>query len=196
MTAVACVGIAVLDIVFSVDELPSAAGKYYAREYREIGGGVAANAAATVTALGGHARYVGRVGDDAVGQRILAELRDWDVDTTHVEQVAGCGSSVSAVLVDRTGERLIVNHVDPRLFGNGARLDGGALAGMDAVLVDTRWPDGAEAALSATAARGAPAVLDCDRAPASEGDRLLKAASHVVFSETALTELAGVDVLD
>ena len=64
MSTVACVGIAVMDLMFRVDPLPAGGGKSYATAYREIGGGVAANAAVAIARLGGRARYVGRVGDD------------------------------------------------------------------------------------------------------------------------------------
>jgi sulfofructose kinase len=188
---VACVGIAVLDLVFTVDEIPHVPGKHFATGFREVGGGVAANAAVTVAALGGRARYVGRVGADSVGERIVAELQEWKVDTSRVRRVAGRASSVSAVFVDTAGARLIVNHADPGLF-EGETVEAVDVAGADAVLADLRWPRGAAAALRAGAAQGIPGILDYDLSPAPGTDEALSAASHVAFSEPALARLAGV----
>ncbi len=72
MANVTCVGISVWDLVFRVDRYAAEPGKYRARERREVGGGVAANAAATVAALGGDAALVTCVGTDATGDRIVA----------------------------------------------------------------------------------------------------------------------------
>ena len=192
MTTISCVGIAVLDYLFSMDELPHGGGKHYATDYREVGGGVAANAAAAIAKLGGTARYVGRVGDDPVGDRILTDLTDLGVDVDGVEKVAGVRSPVSAVLVDSAGERTIINYTTNTLFAAGDTTPAGDVDGVDGVLVDVRWPDGATRALSAAAAAGIPSVFDFDRPMDDGGTVLLGLASHVVFSEAALAETAGI----
>jgi sulfofructose kinase len=129
---------AALDLVFSVDEFPSAAGRHFAAGFREVGGGVAANAAVTVAALGGRAQQVGRLGSDPIGDRILSELEELGVDTSRVWRVGAHPSLVSAVPVDARGTRLIVNHTDPGLFGDEA-VDPDDLAEADLVLADLRW---------------------------------------------------------
>jgi sulfofructose kinase len=189
---VACVGVAALDLVFSVDEIPTRPRKHFASGFREVGGGMAANAAVTVAALGGGARYVGRLGTDAIGDRIVAELEGLGVDTSRTPRVAGRSSPVSAVFVDRGGARLIVNHTDPGLFEDQT-IEGDDVAGADAVLADLRWPEGATAALRAAAARGRRAVLDFDLSPATGTDEPLTVATHVAFSQPALARLSGVE---
>lgn len=190
MTTVTCVGIAVMDLLFSVDALPTGPGKLYADGFVEVGGGVAANAAVAVARLGGTARYVGRVGDDALGIRLLDELRDEGVDVTGVTTAQDLTSPVSAVFVDGAGERTIVNHTPPDLFAGPADL-AAAADGSDAVLVDVRWPSGAESALAVARAAGIPSVFDFDRPMDDEGDSLIELASHVAFSDTALAATAG-----
>jgi hypothetical protein len=39
MVSVICLGIAVLDEIFAVGEIPTRPGKYFASDYRSIGGG-------------------------------------------------------------------------------------------------------------------------------------------------------------
>jgi sulfofructose kinase len=188
-----CVGIAVLDYLFQMEYLPTGGGKYYATGYLEVGGGVAANAAAAVAALGAQARYVGRVGDDLVGERILADLVALGVDVSGVERVPGVPSPVSAVLVDGAGERAIINHTSDGLFAGGQAAAAGGVEGVDAVLVDVRWPTGAARALRAAAEAGIPSVFDFDRPMGDGGAGLLREASHVVFSQAALTATSGRD---
>ncbi|MDH3731283.1 MAG: PfkB family carbohydrate kinase, partial [Acidimicrobiia bacterium] len=191
MSTVACVGIAVRDLVFDVSRLPGREGKYYAEEFREVAGGVAANAAVAAARLGATARYVGRVGADSAGAAILDDLQAAGVDTSKVAVVPGVSSPVSAVLVDRKGERTIVNHTPAALFSDGDLAAAGDLDGVDAVLVDVRWPDGARRAVHAARTLGIPSVLDYDRAAPELGDELLIAASHVAFSHDALQATVG-----
>jgi sulfofructose kinase len=93
-------------------------------------------------------------------------------------------------MVDRAGERMIVNYLDPSIPADPAWLPSPAAAGCAAVLADTRWPEGALAALQSARAAGLPGVLDADR-PIPPGGALLAAASHVAFSHEALAEYAG-----
>jgi len=67
MTRVVCLGIAVKDLVFEVDQLPREPQKVTARRLRVVHGGMAATASASIARLGGQAEYWGRVGDDADG---------------------------------------------------------------------------------------------------------------------------------
>ena len=192
MIQVTCVGIAVLDLVFRVDSFPDAPGKYWAHERREIGGGVAATAAVAVSSLGGHGELVSCLGDDAVGDRILAELGDLGVGTSGVRRVVGAQSPLSAVLIDGSGERTIVNHASPDLFAGAAPVVDRDIASADAVLADMRWPTAAAAAFEMARRRGLPAVLDCDHDP-SEHPEVLAATSHAVFALGTLAAFVGLD---
>lgn len=194
MTSVLCVGHAVQDFVFGLPRLPAAPQKYRAHTFRTTGGGPAATAAVAVARLGGRALLAARIGDDPLADLITAELAGYGVDCSQVRRCAERGSSVSAVLVDDAGERLVVNHADPQLPTEAAWLPRPEALGADAVLADTRWPEGALVALSAARAAGLPAVLDADGGLPRD-DELLRAASHVAFSAEGLAELTGLDAV-
>jgi sulfofructose kinase len=55
MTKIVTTGVAVVDFVFFLDEMPRLAEKYRANGAEITGGGGAANAAAAIARLGGHA---------------------------------------------------------------------------------------------------------------------------------------------
>jgi sulfofructose kinase len=192
MKRVLCVGHAVQDYVFSVAVLPTQAEKYRATGFATVGGGPAATAAVAIAKLGGIAQLAARVGDDAVATTIEQELRGYGVDCQLLRRHAGCQSSLSAVFIDPAGERMIVNHTDPQLPRSADWLDQIGLQGVDAVLADVRWPEGAARILARARAAGLPAVLDAD-VPAPEGDALLRAATHLAFSAPGLREFAGAD---
>ncbi len=190
MSRVACVGIAVHDIVFRVDRLPYLPGKYRAGARQEVGGGVAANAAVTVARLGGTASFHGPVGDDETGDRILLDLAAAGVEVADAPRAAGQASPLSAVLVDGAGERLIVNHAGADLFTEATLNDTTALAEADAVLTDMRWPRGAIPALRTATAAGIAAIVDCDHDPA-DAPGILEEATHIVFALGTLLRYSG-----
>ena len=194
MTDILCVGIAVLDTVMTLDSIPDTPGKYRAGSRREVGGGVAANAAVTAAALGSNSRFIGCVGDDPVGRRIIDGLESSGVDTSLVRVIPEEASPMSVVMIDREGERLIVNHTGPSLFERAQPVSADEVAGTDVVLVDMRWPGGSIPALEAARVSGIPGVVDCDHDPSeNDGLGILANASHIVFSLPTLCSLTGSD---
>jgi sulfofructose kinase len=194
MKRVLCVGHAVQDYVFRVTRMPERAEKHRATGFATAGGGPAATAAVAIARLGGAARLAARLGDDTIAAEIETELRGFGVDCSALRRFAGRQSSVSAVFVDDAGERMIVNHTDPRMPTDPTWIDDLALADVDAVLADTRWPEGAARALARARSAGLPAVLDADLPVPADG-ALLRAATHVAFSEPGLRQYAGDDDL-
>ncbi len=192
MAHVTCVGIAVWDLVFSVEAHPCGPGKYRARDLHEVGGGVAARAAKTVASLDGRAAFIGCLGDDLIGDHIIEDLARSGVGIESIRRISGVASPVSAVFVDAPGERLIVNHVDSDLFEAGDLVQAEEIIDSDVVLVDMRWSEGSLSTLAAARATGAPAVVDCDHDPTiGRGMEVIAAASHVVFSLPTLAALTG-----
>jgi sulfofructose kinase len=86
---------------------------------------------------------------------------------------------------------MIVNHLDAAMPVEATWLPTVTATGAQAVLADTRWPQGALAALEAARAAGLPAVLDADRPIPADG-ALLRAATHVAFSADALADFTGI----
>ena len=192
MASVLCVGQAVQDFVFSVDAMPSRAEKHRAHAFDSMGGGPAATAAVTVARLGGDALIAARLGDDEIAGLIAAELESYGVDCRLLRRFAKHRSSLSAVIMDEAGERLIVNYLDPDLPADPAWLPTPLGLEVEAVLTDTRWAEGAESMLNAARIAGLPAVLDADK-PITLDSPLLKAASHVAFSAEGLADCTGLE---
>ncbi|MEX2627787.1 MAG: PfkB family carbohydrate kinase, partial [Ilumatobacteraceae bacterium] len=156
------------------------------------GGGGAANAAATVALRGGDAVFIGAVGDDRMGRVVTGGLAELGVDVARVQRIPGRTTPISAVIIDRTGARMIVNHADADLFALADPAPAADIGEVDAVLCDCRWPAGAAATLRAARERGVPGIVDVDR-PLTEGATwLFELASHLVFSREALRSTAGV----
>lgn len=183
-----CIGHAVQDYVFALPELPAGGRKFRAESFDCVGGGPAATAAVAITRLGGGASLAARLGQDAVADAIIGELEGYGVDCARVKRCAGRASSLSAVMVDARGERMIVNYRDAAMPENAEWI--GDAVGFDAVLADTRWPAGAAAGFEAARRAGVPAVLDADD-PVPDDPAMLARATHLAFSADGLQGLTG-----
>jgi sulfofructose kinase len=187
---VVCLGSLVADHVFRVAEVPQPPSKDVARAYRMGPGGMAATAAVAVARLGGRAALWGRVGDDLNGGPLAGALAAEGVDVSALRRVPGARTPVSAVLVDRTGERSTIAFRGEGLGADPGWLPLAALGGARALLCDPRWPEGAARALAAARARGVPGVLDGEKSETRILRLLAPLADHAVFSAPGLQNFA------
>lgn len=187
MGRVLLLGVATVDFVFRLPEMPTRPEKYRAQDATIVGGGCAANAAVAIARLGGEAVLAGRLGDDAIGDMIVADLEAEGVDCRYLQRTSGARSAYSSIYVDAAAERQIVN-----FRGSDLPVDTGWIGSIDtsfdAVLTDTRWAEGARAAMTLARARGTPGVIDAE-APVDEP--AMQAASHVAFSDQGLIDWLG-----
>jgi len=188
---VICLGLSALDATWNVERLPAGSSKTRATGFHQGGGGMAATAAVAAARLGARVRYWGRAGDDAAGHAMRDELAGWGVDVEGFRLFEGARSSVSGVIVDEGGERLIVNFRGADLPSDPGWLPLDTVAGSDAVLADPRWPEGARALFQAARRDAIPTVLDGDVADAAVFDQLLPHTDFAVFSEPGLAGYAS-----
>jgi sulfofructose kinase len=188
---VICLGLSALDQIWRVHRRFSGASeKIRSFDYSTLGGGMAANAAVAVARLGGSVAFWGRGGDDAAGHEMRAALAAEGIDVENFRLFVDGRSSVSGIVVDKAGERQIVNFRG--LFPEAADwLPLGQVARASAVLADPRWAEGAAALFGKARTLGIPTVLDGDVADGQFFERLLPLTDHAVFSEPALADFAG-----
>jgi len=186
---VICLGVATLDQIFRVDDIPPAPAKFRATEFIVTGGGMAANASVAVQRLGGEAQYWGRVGDDDVGDQIVRLLEREHVNVDHVHRLPGARSKTSAILVDARGERLVCSAPSQGYPADTSWLPLDEVRRVDAVHADSRWKPGAIALFDAASDAHIPSVFDADAGDPDEVLTISRRATHSVFSEPMLTSL-------
>ena len=122
------VGAATMDSIVLVGGYPGPDERVVAEDLVLAGGGPAATAAVAAARLGIEVAFVGTVGDDPDGQRIVEGLAAEGVDTSGVSRVGGARSAASVIVVDRTrGTRAISARPGPALdLSRGAELVRGA----------------------------------------------------------------------
>ena len=104
-----CAGGAVQDIIMRVDEFPAPGAKVQASEFMITSGGQAGNAAVAVARLGAQCSYIGALGDhnDEVANTIVKTFASEGIDISQALRVPGARSSVSLIMIDKTGEKMI-----------------------------------------------------------------------------------------
>ena len=186
-------GATTLDTLFRVDALPTGPGKILPKEMAVVAHGMAASAACAAARLGADARLYSRLGEDDTGRRICDALTEAGVDCSGVRRFSDVTSALCTVVIDDSGERLVLPFYDPALPADPHWLPLDAVAGADAVLVDVRWPEGAAMILDSARKAGIPAVLDGDVSPREVLLDLASRASHAIFSEQGARIASGLN---
>lgn len=98
--AIVCFGEALVDLLAQPPAAPGAP-----RQFVEYAGGAPANVAVAAARLGGHACFVGMLGQDMFGDMLLAQLREAGVDTDYLRRTDQARTALAFVSLDADGER-------------------------------------------------------------------------------------------
>jgi sugar/nucleoside kinase (ribokinase family) len=153
-------------------------------------GGQTATALAACQSFGLRTKYVGTVGQDDDGARICRELESRGIDVTDVVRVADAPTATATILIDASGDRLVLWHRDARLVTDPGRIPLAAINAARLVHVDD--VDEAAAIAAAKAARAAGRAVTCDvDHVAARTDELLSHVSIPIFAEHLPRLLTG-----
>ena len=129
--------------------------------------------------------FVAQWGDDAAADVFAQHFQREGVDASRMQRLSGYSSSVSAIIIDSHGERMIFNHRGSALTALAA-FDPAWLNGCQALWVDPRCPAWALQALQWARSHGVPSMLDGDISPVQDLTTLVPWADWVVFSEAGV----------
>ncbi len=184
------IGAACLDHVCRLPVFPrpdSAMSKVRMHGESKVCGGQTATALATCARLGLKAKYIGAVGADDDGKRILGELGFRGIDVSSVVAL-DVPTATATILIDDTGERLVLWHRDPRLCVPVERLPRETILSTRLLHVDDVDPVAATEAARIAKDAGIPVTCDIDHiTPKTKA--LLGLVSHPVFAEQVPLDL-------
>ena len=190
MSRIICIGHAALDRLYRIEAFPPMPTKVRAIEHIESGGGMAANASATIARLGGKVELWSRIGEDDAGVKIRTGLKAYGVDARYVQMFDEGRSSTSAIIVDDAGERLIVGNRDTSMPSGTSWLPLERISKAAAVLADVRWLEGLRAAFTQARSYGVATVLDADLGAREALGEILLLTDYAIFSDAALKDYA------
>lgn len=124
-----------MDLVVRAPRHPQPGETLLGSGFDTFPGGKGANQAVAAARLGGAVRMIGRVGDDAFGQSLLATLQNDGVDMRYVLCTPGASTGIAQITVSDAGQNNIV--VVPGANGrlSPADIQAAALAFEDASVV-------------------------------------------------------------
>ena len=186
---VCVVGSANLDLVATTGVLPRPGETVLGTAYAEHAGGKGLNQAVAAARAGARTAFVGAVGDDDAGQRLLAELAAAGVDTSATSRHPG-PTGRALITVDAAGENSIVV-----VAGANGAVTADHLPSSSVLLVQLEIPLSTVADGLAQARRaGATTILNPAPVPAAALDAAF-AADVVVPNEREVEALGGAAAL-
>jgi ribokinase len=156
---IAVLGSVNADIVYTVPRLPHAGETLVAHETTLGAGGKAANASVALARLGGTPRLIGCIGDDALGDGVLAALQRAGVPTHALRRSPAAPTGLATAIVVPGGENSIVTHLGANLELRPG--DIGALTGCAGLLATLGLDeDTLRAGLRRAREAGIPVLVD------------------------------------
>jgi sulfofructose kinase len=110
-------GLNSVDFLTVVPEFPAPNSKWKMLQFSKQGGGQVATALVALSRWGVKTKYIGKVGDDELGQFSLHSIRQEGVDVSSVTIEPNATNQFATILVDgTTGDRTILWNRDDRLM--------------------------------------------------------------------------------
>ena len=184
-------GLNAVDHLAITPEYPPLGSKILLNDYRLSVGGQVATAMVALSRLGYRTSYIGKVGAEHLGDLQIASLQTEGVEHSRVIRVEGATTQLGFIVIDqRTGERTIYWHRDPRLIVQPEELDRAHITSGRLLHLDGCDTEAAtQAALWAKEA-GVPVLIDLDTAyPGIE--ELLPLIDFLIASSEFPTAITG-----
>jgi len=112
MPKILAAGIAVLDIINTVDAYPHEDTEVRAKSQIICRGGNATNSLVVLSQLGYDCCWAGVVAEDRDADIIRDELLHYDINLDHVVSIPGCRTPASYITLTKSGSRTIVHYRD------------------------------------------------------------------------------------
>jgi len=202
---VVCAGHVNWDVTLSVDRLPPPDGEAAIAGQTSSSGGSASNTAVALAELGHRPVLLGSVGDDNYGQLVRTELAEFGVDCTHLETVSGGVTTVKHLVVDETGQVMVLANDGVNEAFDAETLPESVLAGAAHLHLTSQRPETAARLAQRAKDCGVPVSFDPGRRLDGRGYELVYRLAELVFlneheAETAraqgvLERCSGVTVI-
>lgn len=195
MAQVTVIGSINYDILSTMERAPKAGETVNGQTVQLMPGGKGLNQAVAARQQGVPVSFVGKVGQDMFGDRILSFFAEKGIDATHVGRSPDEATGSALILVDATAEnRIVVIPAANRQIVPGDA-DGLAISPGDILVSQFEVPRTTIAALFAKGrAAGARTLLNAAPALDDAPDSLWADTDILVVNETELGHFAGVEL--
>lgn len=183
-----------MDMVIPVKELPQKGETILGGTPNYIPGGKGANQACAAGKLGGAVSMLGKVGQDAMGRSLKANLQAAGVDVSHVEETPDAPTGMAVIYVNQKGSNSIVVVPGANALCDKAYVEAAEdlIAAHDIIVLQLEIPyDAVFAAIRLAKKHGCMVVLNPAPAPDSLPDEVVSALDYFTPNETELAKISG-----
>lgn len=111
MNSITVIGAGVIDVLAGAVDDETFTRHSSAMDFIEMSfGGDALNEAVVLSRLGKKVEWISKIGDDDAGQKILNYAKDNSVSIEHLKVESGLATSITIVLVEKSGERFFLTN--------------------------------------------------------------------------------------
>lgn len=155
-------GLATWDLLYLLEGPPSFETSTRTLDSQREGGGPVATGLAAASKLGARAAYLGKVGDDYFGERIIDNFEEYGVVTDHARRPKGSTSEVVIALVEEeTGRRTFISDRNsPEMLPEEVPME--EIEKSEFLLIDQYHPKAALAAADRAQEAGKKVVTDLE----------------------------------
>lgn len=195
------VGSLVMDLIVSTPRFPNAGETVLGTDYRTASGGKGANQAVQAALLGADVTMVGRVGEDAFGEEMIASLQQAGVHTKHLKRTAGVSSAIGNVQLEiapdgTTQNRIIVvSGANMKITQEDVAFLEKEMDHFDMVILQFEIPMQINEWVADCAFRNNVPVMINTAPSAPASDYLLSRAAYVSPNEHEAQDMTGIPVL-
>jgi sugar/nucleoside kinase (ribokinase family) len=183
-------GLNAVDHLIIAPRYPAFNTKVPYKSHRLAAGGQCATAMVALSRLGLRTRYIGKVGDDAIGRFQIESIVSEGV-AADIAVVEGAETQTAFIIVDEpSGERTILWNRDPDIATRPEEVDRDAVTSGRVLHLDGHDVDAAIVAAGYARAAGVPTVLDIDNIYPN-AERLLPLIDFMISSSTFPARMTG-----
>jgi ribokinase len=185
-----------MDLVTYVTRLPQTGETIIGKDFKQAPGGKGANQADAIAKLEVSVKMLGGVGDDAMGEALLASLQQDGVDISQIERFKDTSTGIATITVDDEGNNCIV--VTPganyRFLAEHIQNFQAIIEASDVIVTQLEIPM-ATVRYSLQLAKKLAKTTILNPAPALELDNeLLSCVDLLIPNETELASISGLPV--
>jgi sugar/nucleoside kinase (ribokinase family) len=185
-------GLNAVDFLAVVPEFPTLNSKMEILQFSKQGGGQVATAMVALARWGVKTKYIGKVGDNELGQFSLHSIREERVDVSSVTIEPGASNQFAIIIVDRiSGERTILWDRDERLMYREGELRKEEICSGRLLHLDGHDIRAAIQCAHWAKEEGIPTVIDIDKVDPLTSE-LIKEIDFVITSSRFPTLFTGI----
>ena len=185
-----------MDFVSACDKFPDCGETVFGSDFLANPGGKGANQAVAIARLGGVVKFIGGVGDDAIGCQLLENMQCHNISIDNVLRCVNVCSGVAQISVNRHGDNKIIvvpganNLVDKQCIDNAIEI----IENSSMIVCQHEIPLATIEYVSKQAVRfNVPMILN--PAPAYKlSEQIIKSIEILILNENEASILTGIDV--